>query len=55
MAKQKQKAPTAIRLTDEDEKIVAALIKKKGGSFPSVTREAWRVLAAKEELSFSAR
>lgn len=44
-----------MRLSIEDEKIVAALIRKKGGSFPSVTREAWRLLAAKEELSFATR
>jgi hypothetical protein len=56
MPKQKQKRPaaTGIRMSTEDEKIVAALVKKKGGNFSSVTREAWRVLAAKEQLSFSA-
>ena len=60
MAKQKQERPPSLsslkrsmRLSVEDGKIVAALIKKKGGDFPSVTREAWRLLAAKEEVSYA--
>jgi len=43
----------SIRLSVEDRKIIAAVAKKKGGSLPSVVREAIRVLAAKEEVSFA--
>ncbi|MGB7149838.1 MAG: hypothetical protein WBD45_11835 [Terriglobales bacterium] len=54
-AKQKPTYPPTrgMRVTAEDEKIIAALIKKKGGSFPSITREAWRVLAEKEQVSYA--
>ena len=42
-----------VAFTQEDLKILNALRKKKGGTVPSVIREALRVLATKEELSYA--
>jgi hypothetical protein len=40
-----------VRLTKDDQRIMAALCKKLGGSITSVFRQAIRVLATKEGVS----
>jgi hypothetical protein len=47
----KQPLAVTIRPTPEDNRIIAALCKKLGGSNTSVIRQALRVLAAKEGVT----
>jgi hypothetical protein len=48
----KEKTPRAvtIRPTEEDYRLLAALMKKLGINASSVTRQAWRLLAAREKV-----
>ena len=48
--KLKLPAPTNIRFSPEDRRLIDAIAKKKGGNTTTVMREALRVLAAKEEV-----